>query len=258
MSLLTKGDPVLVNHALKQNYESYYEDSKFSERERAWRQLGARYKANHVIEICADVPHRNILDIGAGDGAVSAELSSRGFSSDISCVELSTTGVEAIKRRNLSTISDVQAFDGYHIPYPERHFDLAFASHVLEHVEHERLFIYEAMRVSKYLFIEVPLEDTLRKPLDYTPMRARYVDQEVGHINFYNYKTLRHMLQTCGGTVIDQRLLKSPFAFHRFHGRARDYLEFVVRRMFDSVSLSISARLFSHHCGILCATKPDS
>jgi hypothetical protein len=123
-------------------------------------------------------------------------------------------------------------------------------------VEHQRLFIHELSRVAKYVFIEVPLEDILRGPLDYAEQKALYVDHVVGHINFYNYKTLRRLLQTCDLEVLNQQLFLSPFALHRFRGSIRDYAEFAIRRISDMVSKKLSARFFSHHCGILVTRDP--
>ena len=153
---------VSVTKALRDNYDTYYVDG-----ESEWRKLGAKHKVNNIVSMCSSVPHSSVVEIGAGEGSISAELSRREFCSNISCLEISESGVDVIKNRKLPCIIDVRIFDGYNIPYPDNHFELAIASHVLEHVEHQRLFIYEAKRVAKYLFVEVPLEDTFRLPRDY-------------------------------------------------------------------------------------------
>ena len=75
-------------------------------------------------------------------------------------------------------------FDGYRTLYADNQFDLVLLSHVVEHVEHPRLLLYEAARVGKRLFVEVPLEDNVRLSDD-------FVFDHVGHINVYSRKTMR-------------------------------------------------------------------
>lgn len=232
---------IQVDEALQKSYDEYY-----AQGESAWRALGARSKAENIIRMCASVPHARVVDIGAGEGAVSAELARRGFSSQIHCLEISDSGVEVIRSRDLAAVTEVRKFDGYHMPYPDGHFDLAFASHVLEHVEHERTFLYEARRLARHLFIEVPLLDTLRLPEDFVPDR-------VGHINFYNRKTIRHLLQSSGLEVIDQRLFGAPLAVQRaVGGRVAGTARFLARGAIDLASRRLAARLFVYHCGLLC------
>lgn len=238
--MITNDSRVSVNDALKDSYDSYY-----SEGENEWRELGAKHKVNNIIEMCSSIPHATIIDIGAGEGAVSAEISKREFCSNINCLEISKSGVEVIRKRNLPNVKEAHEFDGYQIQYPDTQFDLAVVSHVLEHVEHERLFLYEVKRVAKYIFIEVPLEDTLRLPANYVPSR-------VGHINFYNYMTIRHLLQSSGLEVIDQRLYDTPLDVHMFTGKVKGIAKFAIRRCVNSVSVRLSARIFTYHCGLLC------
>jgi hypothetical protein len=50
-----------------------------------------------------------------------------------------------------------------------------------------------------FIFIETPLEDTLR-------LADNHATSRVGLINFYNYMTIRHFLQSSGLEVLNQRL----------------------------------------------------
>ncbi len=79
-------------------------------------------------------------------------------------------------------------FDGYKIPYPDNHFDLVICSHVMEHVEHERILLREIKRVSKNQIFEVPIDFSF------------YVDKKIkhflayGHINIYTPGLFRFLL----------------------------------------------------------------
>ena len=244
MLMNSSSDRIEVNADLQAAYDSYYEDGTSE-----WRALGAKYKADNIINMTVGIPHNTVLDIGAGEGAVSAMLLQREFCPEVSCLEISDTGVKAIENRNLSRVVDVRKFDGYSIPYRNKTFDLAIASHVLEHVEHERVFLYEAKRVAKYVFIEVPLEDTFRMPKNYKANKE-------GHVNFYNFRTIRHLLQSSGFEVLDQRLLPHSLEVHKYsQGRLKGTMHWGVRAVCDKIHRGLTARMFTYHCGILCRSN---
>lgn len=230
-----------VRGDLQENYDRYY-----SPRDTAWRELCARYKAANIVALCGRIQPATLVDIGAGDGSVSAALATSRFGAEIHCLEISSSAIDAIRLRAIPRVSGVTQFDGYHVDFPDKHFDLGIASHVLEHVEHERAFLSEAGRVCKYLFVEVPLEDTLRLSRDYRP-------SSIGHINFYSYKTLRRLLQTCGFEVIEQRLFDIPLAVHRFESGWRGVAKFAVRKPFAMISKRLGSKFFTYHCAVLCA-----
>src|SRR5690242_3700045 len=164
-------------------YDGYYSESEPSE----WRILGGRDKGGRLVQLCSDVPHQTVLEVGAGDGSVIADLAQRGFGERLTAVEISDTGLALLKNRSIPRLEAAHKFDGYHLPFEDNSFDLAYAVHVLEHVEHERIFLREAARVASVLYIEVPLEATVRV--------SRAIDNDIGHINFYNRHILRGLLE---------------------------------------------------------------
>ncbi|MFI5162418.1 MAG: methyltransferase domain-containing protein, partial [Sphingobacteriales bacterium] len=68
--------------------------------------------------------------------------------------------------------------------------DLVILSHVLEHVEHERILLRELKRVAEYCVIEVPLD--YRVDVD---KRIKHF-LAYGHINMYTPTSLRYLLKT--------------------------------------------------------------
>lgn len=223
-----------------EHYDGYYDDSILK-----WRQLGAKFKAQNIVQMCAGVKHDSVLDIGAGEGSVSFALTGAGFSTNIQCLEISSSALEYIRRNKASESVRDMGYDGTTIPFPDDHFDLAFASHVLEHVENERIFIREAARVAKYLFIEVPLEDTLRSPSIYSP-------DGVGHINFYNRKTIRKLLESIGLQVMELKLFHTPYEVFAFSGAVSGAFKYSICRSAALFGHKFASALFTYHCGILC------
>ena len=195
-----------VNEDLKGNYDDYYEEG-----DSEWRWLGAIDKAQSITTLCKGLPIDSVIEIGAGEGSILKRLSELNFAKEFYALEISSTGVATIKNKHIPLLRECSLFDGYNISYENDRFDLAILSHVVEHVEYPRKLLYEAKRIAKYVFVEVPLEDTLRLPLD-------FVFDNIGHINFYSPKTIRRLIQTCNLEVLDQltiNLSKDHYTFQR-------------------------------------------
>jgi ubiquinone/menaquinone biosynthesis C-methylase UbiE len=149
-----------------------------------------------------------------------------------------------------AALVEASVFDGYSIPYPDKKFDLAILSHVVEHVEHPRQLLYEAARIARQVYVEVPLEHTLR-------MRKDYKQDPVGHINFYTDKTIRRLLQTCGFTILEQRLADDSYELlkmqHGKQGRIRHWL----RRSGLLLVPILAKYIFVYNSAVLCLSPAE-
>lgn len=231
---------VTTSDQLKRNYQDYYQAE-----DPQWRKLGAIDKAANITGLCRDLPHDAVLEIGAGEGSILARLSELGFGAELYALEISSSGVEAIQQRGIPRLAECLLFDGYEIPYGDRRFDLAILSHVLEHVEYPRKLLYEAARVARHVFVEVPLEDTLRLKKDYIPDR-------VGHINSYSPNTIRRLVQTCGLRVLKQSVTNPSKAVHRYRVGSKGVLNYYVKEFLLKLVPGVATRLFTYHCSIVC------
>lgn len=185
----------MISEEVKTAYDNFYMNSDV-----AWRMLGAKYKAQNIVDVCKNIKPRKILEVGAGDGSILHFLNEWNFAPELYALEIAQSGVDIIKHRNLSLLKDAQTFDGYKIPYEDDTFDLVILAHVLEHVEHERILLRELKRVAKYILVEVPKDyrfgvDTRMKHfLDY------------GHINMYTPTSLRFLLQSEGLEILKDKV----------------------------------------------------
>ncbi len=229
-----------VSDRLQENYAHYYENS-----DSQWRWLTSQDKAANVMSLCRDIPHSTICDIGAGEGSLLQRLGDAAFGDKHFALEISQTGIEAIRQRSIGTLVECRLFDGYTIPYPDRFFDLAILSHVVEHVEHPRRLLNEAGRIANYILVEVPLEDTIRLPADY-----RF--DAVGHINYYSPKTVRHLVQTCGFEVVKQIITNRSHSSYTFRSGARGYIPYVAKETLLRLAPKFATLLFTYHSAMLC------
>lgn len=119
---------------------------------------GARRDARHTFGLVA--PHAPagsaVLDVGCGEGYVAAELVAAGTA---------VSAVDIVDARRVSA-GRFHCFDGRHLPFADRSFDLVMLNFVLHHVPDDAKteLLRETVRVSRgRLFI---LEDTPRNALD--------------------------------------------------------------------------------------------
>jgi SAM-dependent methyltransferase len=229
---------VSVDPGLQRSYDSYYSEPS------DWRALGARDKAANIEALCGRIPHDTVLEIGAGEGSLLERLAALGFGREHYALEISTSGVECIHQRGIATLVECQQFEGYQIRYPGARFDLAVLSHVLEHVEHPRLLLNEAARVARHVFIEVPLEDTLRRPWD-------YVWDGVGHINHFSARTIRLLVQTCGHEVLEQRETNPSRDVYRYRLGRRGAMTHFVKEIALRAAPALARTVWTYHSCLL-------
>jgi len=210
---------IRVSPSLQSGYDEQYTDALS-----AWRELGGKYKAQNIIALARGLEAKKVLDCGAGEGSVLHWLDQAGCFEELHAVEISQSGIQYIERRRLGSVRTVQKFDGYHIPHENGAFDVAIASHVIEHVEHPRLLLRELARVSKYQIMEVPLD--YRVGID----REVQGQLRIGHINIFTPALFRFLVRSEGFEILDERLTKLTRDVLRYNWYQNE------RRRFDLVA----------------------
>jgi ubiquinone/menaquinone biosynthesis C-methylase UbiE len=164
-----------------------------------WRLMGAVDKARNVVALCSrnHIAPRRVLEVGAGDGAILKRLDEMSFCGEVHALEVSGSGVQVIRGLGIPSVAQVSRFDGYRIPYDDDTFDLVILSHVLEHVEHERVLLREIQRVSRFQVIEIPLDFSQEVDRLWAHLTS------YGHINVYQPPALRFLLKTERFRILD-------------------------------------------------------
>jgi len=229
-----------VNSHNQNKYDDYYlaEDTK-------WRQICSKDKANTIIRLCDDNNIVNLLEIGAGDGAILYQLDNNNFASNYTALEISKSGINKIKEKYISKLQNIDTFDGYDTPYKNNQFDLVIMSHVIEHVPYPRKLINEAMRIGKHLYFEVPCEDNIRLKYNYTPDRT-------GHINFYSPKTFRRLLQTCDLHIEKEYLYNPSLESYKYLHGIKGIVPYLIKQSLIKLSERFASRLFTYNYSVLC------
>jgi len=228
-------DPKITEH-----YTHYYDDGATE-----WRHLGALDKSRNILKLCGLNEFDNVVEIGAGDGAILARLSELGFAKLLSALEVSESALKVIADRNISNLRDAILFDGYSTDCEDDSFDLVILSHVIEHVEHPRQLLREASRIGEAVYVEVPLELKLR-----TPRNFKW--DKIGHINIYSPLTIRHLLQSSGLEIIEEQVTLPSHAIHRFAGGNRGTVGYGIKRLALRTSRFAATQLFTYHWSALC------
>lgn len=184
----------IISTDVKQAYDEFYVG-----RDEQWRMLGAKYKAKNIVDVCFGKSFSKVLEVGAGDGSILHYLSEWNTFPEMHALEISQSGTEQIRKRNLRNVKSINVFDGYQIPFDDNEFDLVILAHVLEHVEFERMLLREIKRVSKHLVIEVPCD--YRYGVD---LRMKHF-LDYGHINMYTPTSLRFLVQSEGFEILNDK-----------------------------------------------------
>jgi SAM-dependent methyltransferase len=247
-----------VQNGDPQDLRAFYDDAyscagEAAERYGRWRALSAIGKADHVVELCrrARVRPAGTLEVGCGDGALLAELARRRFGGRLSGLEITPAAVEIAARQ--AAIDDVALYDGASIPADDATYDLGILSHVLEHVADPAALLAEVARVSRGVFVEVPLEANL------SARRAskRRIADEVGHLQRLSRARTRAIVESAGLRIEGELEDALPLRVHAFWAatrpaRARAATKWALRASAHRLAPSLARRAFTVHYACLC------
>lgn len=234
---------IKVKNELVENYKEYYND-EISE----WRELGAIDKVQNIFALSEKIKHDKILEIGCGDGSILNSLSKNSFGKELFGLEISESGVERTRKRNIAGLVECKLFNGYQVPYSDKEFDLVILSHVIEHVEHPRMILTEALRVGNFVFVEVPMEHTIW-------LKKDFVFDHVGHINFYTPKTIRNLIQSCEAQVINQIVVTPSIKVHKYSSGTSGIIKYFLKKISYFIFPKIATSAFTFYTSLLCSSN---
>ncbi len=135
----------------------------------------------------------SILELGAGEGFLTARVHAKRPEAEVVAVELSADLASQAQKR-LRQVHFLAA-SIYALPFPDSSFDLVLACEVLEHLEDPESALQEVQRVTRgSIVLSVPDEPIWRL---LNLMRLRYLSDlgnTPGHVQHWNQRTLRALV----------------------------------------------------------------
>lgn len=241
----------------KEFYEQYYK--KIDTRGSEWRELTASIKARNIATMVDGLTVNSVIDIGCGTGSVLSQLAKIHIGKHYHVVDIANQAISIVKERgDIPNLLEASVFDGLNLPYGNQQFDLAILSHVVEHLKDPVSLLVEAARVSRYVVVEVPLEDNLYTHLKVKLFRSRY-REELGHIQWFNPVSFRNLLEHKAGlTVINMKMAYIPDEVYMFRRQEQSqrllFGLLKIRKMLRSISNDLYASLLTDHCiALVCS-----
>jgi SAM-dependent methyltransferase len=228
-----------------------------------WLAHGAIAKANSVellMQQQRQAEPNSVLELGAGTGAVIAELQRRRFGRKFLAVDYSADAC-AHMRRTLPEVSVIQA--DITKDSLAANVDLLVLSHVVEHLEDPDAFLEGVARNINFEWavIEVPLENLPVARLKYLVKDPK--DNLAGHVQFFTASTFRMLVSRHLQIVAARRYVP------RF---PREVVQFVCRKngagvaktAFKQFTMNIGPalldplwkRMWMANYAVLCRKKP--
>jgi len=75
-------------------------DEQYTDRMTEWREIGGRYKAANILNVCGDYKFDKVLECGAGEGSILKFLDASGAFSELHAIEISDSGINQIKKED--------------------------------------------------------------------------------------------------------------------------------------------------------------
>jgi len=159
-------------------------------------------------ELWAKASPRSILDVGCGEGVLTAEWAERLGNGRVVGVDLEDPGLRAEWEKRSRPNLEFRVEEVTSLSFEDDSFDMACATEVLEHVPDPEATLSEMARVaSRHLLVSVPREPVWRALNMARGAYLRDLGNTPGHVNHWSKRAFTSLLSRYG-TLQETR---SPF-----------------------------------------------
>jgi SAM-dependent methyltransferase len=225
------------------NYDDMYSNAT----ENLWREVCAVDKVKNQIsfyDLIPTISGMNLLEVGCGEGSIAAELSRNRVFQTYTGIEISRSGISAAMEKSIKNAEFIY-LEASKIENFEFQSDVTLLCHVVEHLDNPRVLIMKAKEWSEYLLVEVPLEDNRRMSEDYDW-------NPVGHINKFKTATIKHLIQTCGWSIVRTKIYNPSRDARTFHSKGmKAKCVWLIKEVALKLNPRIASKFFTYHYVIL-------
>jgi SAM-dependent methyltransferase len=219
------------------------------------RKLGALEKCKSVMYLCVGMRFSKVAEIGCGLCSLLEQLDKHAFAKEFYGLEVSPSVIEYIKEKvNIPTLKTVYLLDTAHTSFSAETFDLCILSHVIEHVSDPCALVKEALRISNYVLIEVPLDANLSTFLWQKISGRNPFNNSAGHIQFFNKRAVHELVKASGGIVLKSRLYRPCYVIYE-KPTLKVGLNYVKSALFFLTYKMSGSRIVGTHYALLIKKK---
>ncbi len=224
-----------------------------------WLRRTAGHKADSVIRLlrAEGLTPESVLEVGAGTGAVIGELRRRGVGTRHYAVDFSQEAIDVLRQLEPDIEAAVTDVTETPDPFGAGPYDVALASHVVEHLEEPETFLRALLDVPiGRLIVEVPLED-----LPLGRLKSLFIDRAdhpAGHIQFFTRASFTEVLRRSGwrvrhvttyAPILDAEMFELAYGDA---GTKRRVLKRATEVVLPRALGPVWTRLYHAHCAALC------
>jgi ubiquinone/menaquinone biosynthesis C-methylase UbiE len=171
------------------------------------RRLMAGFERS-VDELFAQAAPRTVLDIGCGEGVLTAQWAERLGTGRVVGVDLEDPKLEAEWAQRQRENLEFRAMSAERLEFADNEFELVAATEVLEHVPDPAVVLSEMARVSgRHLLVSVPHEPLWRALNVARGAYLRDLGNTPGHLNHWSRRSFVNLLGRFG----EVSQVRSPF-----------------------------------------------
>ena len=165
--------------------------------QKAGNYLISDVRLSKILEICANLKNKKVLDVGCSTGYLGQKLEKRG--AEVTGIDISKVALK--KAQEVLSFTKVVDLNEGELPFKDGTFDLIVASEVIEHLFKPVIVLKELRRILKDkggIIITTPNFLYWGHRLQFLFGNFQYSKQgtfDESHVRFFSYSLLKQMLQ---------------------------------------------------------------
>jgi len=174
--------------------------------QKAGNYITSDVRLSKILEICANLKNKKVLDVGCSTGYLGQKLEKKG--AEVTGIDISKVALK--KAHEVLSFTKVVDLNEGKLPFKDGTFDLIVASEVIEHLFKPVIVLKELRRILRGkggLIITTPNFLYWGHRLRFLIGKFGYTDEgpfDIGHIHFYTYKTLSEDLKDSGFKIVTE------------------------------------------------------